>query len=222
MNFVYTKTPERGIEELAKALSEGLSHRTKVVWMLSGGTNVPIAVSVMKKLRHNVPHSFFKNLAIMLLDERYGKVGHKDSNWRALLDAGFDFEGTKTFPVLTGLSLSETVAKYAEIVKEQFENARTIIGQFGIGADGHIAGILPYSRAVDAKDLVFSYDALPLRRITLTPSALLKIRTAYVFVFGEAKREAVRNLRDKNLSTEEQPAQILKKIPKAYLYSDQL
>lgn len=222
INFIYANSAEKGINALAEELAGVLSRRTKVVWLIAGGTNVPIAVQTMTILRRAIPHSFFKKLVVMQTDERYGTLGHKDSNWRALQDAGFDFEAVKTFPVLTGLSLPEAVLRYEKIIKEEFETAHSIIGQFGIGADGHIAGILPYSRAVDSKDLVFSYDALPLRRITLTPPAVQKIHSAFIFVFGSAKKEAVRRLRDGNLSIEEQPAQILKKMPRVFFYSDQL
>ena len=193
-----------------------------MIWLLPGGTNLPIAADVMNILRRALPHNLFKNLVMMQVDERYGHVGHNDSNWQKLIETGFDFEGVKTYPVLKGLSPEKTVEEYSKIVKEQFGKALTIIGQFGIGVDGHIAGIMPYSRAVISEDTVFYYNADPILRITLTPPWLLKIQKAFVFAFGETKKEAIRNLRDKKLSLEVEPSQILKKIPEVYFYSDQL
>ena len=38
----------------------------------------------------------------MLTDERYGPVGHPDSNWSQLLQKGFDLPQAKLVPVLTG------------------------------------------------------------------------------------------------------------------------
>lgn len=222
INFIYTNSPDRGIKDLARSLSDALLKRVKVVWLLSGGSNVSISVEAMAALRKEIPFNLFKNLYVGLVDERYGEVGHKDSNWQAFIDSGFDFDGVKKVPVLTGLSLRKTVIDYSKNISEQFEEASVIIGQFGIGSDGHIAGILPYSRAVFSEDLIFAYDALPLRRITITASFISKVNQAFVFVFGADKKEAVRNLRDKNLSLEEQPAQILKKISQVFLYSNQL
>jgi hypothetical protein len=48
------------------------------------------------------------------------------------------------------------------------------------------------------------------------------LTAAYVFAFGDAKREALQQLRDESLSLDDQPAQIIKQLPEAYVYSDQL
>jgi 6-phosphogluconolactonase/glucosamine-6-phosphate isomerase/deaminase len=54
----------------------------------------------------------------------------------------------------------------------------------------------------------------------LTPAALKKVSTAYVFAFGDSKKEALKSLRDQDLPIDKQPAQILKSLPEAYLYTD--
>ncbi|MFA6079757.1 MAG: 6-phosphogluconolactonase, partial [Candidatus Omnitrophota bacterium] len=145
---------------------------------------------------------------------------HKDSNWEQLIAADFDFNDIQTLPVIRGFSLEETVRDFSKSAGSAFNSADAIIGQFGIGADGHIAGMLPHSEAAKSTAAVFSYEAKPFTRITLTSRMFEKISAAYVFVFGENKREAITNLRTKELSIEEQPAQILKRIRESYLYSD--
>jgi hypothetical protein len=49
-----------------------------------------------------------------------------------------------------------------------------------------------------------------------------KISEALVFVFGENKQQAVLNLRDKELSLEQEPAQIFKQLPEAYIINDMI
>ncbi|MFA6551998.1 MAG: 6-phosphogluconolactonase [Candidatus Paceibacterota bacterium] len=222
MNYRQIKKPDTGIKIFVKELENSLRSNTKTIWLICGGSNIGIAVDIMDALRKNVHGQLLQNLTIMETDERYGEVGHKDSNWKQMIDAGFNFNDVKSFPMLVGLSKEETAVKYSKIVRKEFKSAQMIFAQFGMGADGHIAGILPKSSAVNAKEEVVTYDAEPFTRVTLTPRMLLKINTAYAFVFGESKREAVQNLVNKNLSVEEEPCQILKQIPEAYLYSDQI
>jgi 6-phosphogluconolactonase/glucosamine-6-phosphate isomerase/deaminase len=226
-----------GTQALAGKVVNSLKEGKKVLWLVPGGSNIPIAVEAMNMIRQalndNETHTNNKllNLTVTLSDERYGHVGHKDSNWKQLEDAGFNFDGVNKIPVLIGKSLEGTASAYKKgIIKAMNEVATSeglIIGQFGIGADGHIAGILPHSRAAayleadhTGKDspLICAYRSSPFIRITLTPVALNKVSIAYVFAFGDSKREAVERLRGQDLSIDEQPAQILKHLPEAYLY----
>jgi 6-phosphogluconolactonase/glucosamine-6-phosphate isomerase/deaminase len=89
-----------------------------------------------------------------------------------------------------------------------------------MGVDGHVAGILPNSPAVLENDeLVAYYKASPFERITLSFKALRQLDVAYLIAFGEDKKTALVKLKT-NLSLNEQPAQILKSIKEAYVYSD--
>ena len=231
INFIHADTPGTGIQMLVDRICAALKDGKKVLWLVSGGSNIPIAVEAMNMIRKEIGDLSLKYLTVTLSDERYGHVGHKDSNWKQLEDAGFNFDGINKIPVLIGKSLEGTVSAYKKgIIKAMNEVATSeglIIGQFGIGADGHIAGILPHSRAAayleadhTGKDspLVCAYRSEPFIRITLTPVALNKVSAAYVFAFGSSKREAVERLRGQDLSIDEQPAQILKHLPEAHLY----
>jgi 6-phosphogluconolactonase/glucosamine-6-phosphate isomerase/deaminase len=228
-----------GAQALAGKVVNFLKEGKKVLWLVPGGSNIPIAVEAMSMIRQalddNEAHTNDKllNLTVTLSDERYGHVGHKDSNWKQLEDAGFNFDGVNKMPVLIGRSLEGTVSAYKKgiikAMKEAVASEGLVIGQFGIGADGHIAGILPHSLAATyleadhtGKDspLVCAYRSEPFIRITLTPVALNKVSAAYAFAFGSSKREAVGRLREQDLSIDEQPAQILKHIKESFFYTD--
>lgn len=204
-------------QSLRTNLLQPLQEGKAVLWLVPGGSNIPISVAVMA----GIPENLTSQLTIMLTDERYGTVGHADSNTFQLHQAGFDPKKATFLPVLTGAALEETVRAYTEIAQTQFASHQIIVGQFGIGADGHIAGILPGSPAATEQHAwVCGYHALNYTRITLTFPALYHLSAAYAFVYGEAKREALRRL-ETELPLHIQPAQILKAIPKAYLYTDQ-
>jgi len=53
-----------------------------VLWLVPGGSNIPIAVEAMDMIRKEMSGLSLKYLTITLSDERYGSVGHKDSNWK--------------------------------------------------------------------------------------------------------------------------------------------
>lgn len=199
-------------EEIIARLEQG-----SVTWLVCGGSSIALAVAAMRTAQSRVGEPELARLTVGLTDERYGEVGHEDSNWQQLLDTGFDTTGTHVIPTLIGAPLEETVRAYAEKLRKAFA-ADTVIAQFGIGADGHIAGILPHSSAATAPELVAGYEAGPYTRITMTPNAFEHLDSAYAFVFGESKREAVEKLRTQDLAISDMPSQLLKKIATAHLY----
>lgn len=207
------------IRPLAERLGAELQAGQQVLWLVPGGSNVPLSVQVMAQLAEEQT----AQLTILLSDERFGPVGHADSNLQQLTNAGFQSKRATIVPVLAaGFGLEETRQRYDQAVQAALDRADTIIGQFGMGEDGHIAGILPGSPAVSSADLVAAYEAPPLTRITLTPKALQDVTAAYLCAFGAAKRPALENLQSHTLSLVEQPAQLLKQLPEAYVYNDQI
>jgi 6-phosphogluconolactonase len=222
MNFIHSQNSDTGAHELALRISESLKQGKRTLWLIPGGSNIPTAVSVMAEVRKAVPASALDNLTVSLCDERFGPAGHPDSNWKQLVDAGLNFERVSAIPILEDLSLEDTVSAYGANMALEFENNDVIIAQFGIGPDGHIAGMLPHTPAVTDTHPACGYQSEKFTRITLTPPMLVRISVAYVFAFGPSKAEALVHLRDKDLSIDEEPCQILKKIPEVHIYSDQI
>lgn len=226
INFIKSTDPGEGAEALALKVYSALDSGKKTLWLIPGGSNVPIAVDVMKRIRQkiNMANGSFKgkleNLTITLTDERYGPVGHKDSNWQQLLDAGFDFSGTNIVPVLRNAPLNETVFLWSKDLERVFSENSSIIGQFGIGPDGHTAGIFAGSLAVANHGIVCAYEATQYTRMTLTPKAIRKIQSAFAFAFGQSKQAQLIRLRDEEIFVSQQPAQLLKSLNEAYIYSD--
>jgi 6-phosphogluconolactonase/glucosamine-6-phosphate isomerase/deaminase len=218
MQFIYTtRDSDTGVQSLIDSLSDALNLHSRVLWLVPGGSNIPIAGRVMQALLESDTHK----LHIMLTDERYGIVDHIDSNIRQLREAGFEPKQATVIPTLfEGLSLEETVKKYADNFDHEANDAGYIIAQFGIGPDGHIAGILPGSAASQSTELASGYNAGQFQRVTLTFPAFKRIDEAYAFVFGETKKQQLERLKAESLPLSEQPAQILRQIPEATVYND--
>lgn len=217
MNYVYTDNP---IEDSARAVSESilkqLSAKKRVLWLLSGGSGSAIVTLASKYLRdHNL-----SNLSATMTDERYGPVGHKDENWQELLDSGFELPKANLYRPLIGEDRNKTTLALEKWLDTQIKNSDYIIGVFGIGEDGHTAGIKPGTPAVSSSGLVTSFIGDDFERITITFNMIKKVDEAVIQASGTNKRSIINNLLHGIVPLNQQPAQILKIIPQTTFYSD--
>ena len=204
---------------LRERLLNELNNSNRVLFLLSGGSNIQTAVRIISA----IPENLKANLSISLIDERYGDAGHSDSNWQQLLLAGLTSDAATFYQVLQGKDLEETREAYEAFIKTSLEENDISVGLLGIGPDGHTAGILPNSPAAsENSQLVAGYTSEPYKRLTLTFPALKKLSTAYIFAYGETKKPTLQQLKSQNIDLSEQPAQILKQLKEAYLYNDQV
>lgn len=165
----------------------------EVLYLASGGSSISVTIAVVNAL----PPEVRARLTFTLTDERYGKVGHTDSNWRQLLAGGLDLSGITTLPVLSGAatSIEATATLFGDRLMKLFAKKPYVIALFGVGADSHIAGILPESPAAQEKERpVVAYHAGEYERLTITPQIFRHIDSAYVYARGEAKQQAVEGM----------------------------
>src|SRR5437868_1356638 len=94
---------------LAGLLKANLTSGRKVLWFLSGGSSIELEAATSKELMG----VNLENLTVTLCDERYGKLGHADSNWQLLQQAGLNLPRAKIQPVLSGESPKLTTSNYA-------------------------------------------------------------------------------------------------------------
>lgn len=215
LQFRQVTSIEPVAEFLTAALKQALEAGKRVLWLVPGGSAIGVAVAISKRLQNADLH----NLTVSLTDERYGPVGHDDSNWRQLEAAGFFLPTATQIPVLKGKDMLETTTDFAARLKALLELSDYKLGLFGIGPDGHTAGILPNSLAVAAKELAAGYEGGGYRRITMTPEAISQLDEAVVYAVGEAKWPVLDQLEnDIDLST--QPPQVLKQVPKLTIFND--
>ena len=235
LNIKTTNNSEEVADFVASSILNQLNSNKRVLFFVTGGSSIMVGVRVAELLQ-NYPHH---NLTVMLTDERYGSVGHRDSNWQQLLDKGFILPQAKLIPVLFGDDKKNTVEKFDQNLVKEFEKAEYKIGLFGVGADGHTAGILPESEAILSLHLACGYDTPTFSRITITPKGIEKLNEAVVWMQGEKKWSVLENL-NKNIPARpndegaslltkgwqaggdiiKQPAQIFKKVPLLTIFTD--
>jgi 6-phosphogluconolactonase/glucosamine-6-phosphate isomerase/deaminase len=220
MQYILTAGWEDGVADLTMRLVRELSAGKRVLWLLSGGSNIPASVQIMD----NISGALSQNLTVMLADERYGPPGHAESNWAQLLSAGLKGGQATLLPILqANLTLEQTVARYRQLAGQALAAHEVVIAQVGIGRDAEICGIMANSpAALETTELIIGYQDEPLTRLTLTFPALHQISAAYAFAFGKPKYKVLASLQAESLTPAEQPVQILKQLPEVYIYNDQI
>jgi 6-phosphogluconolactonase/glucosamine-6-phosphate isomerase/deaminase len=217
IDYIYTNQPIGvAAESVAKTVKNHLIKDERVLLLLSGGSGITIAIKVSQKLQG----INLSKLYISLTDERYGKIGHKDENWQQLIDAGFKLTDTNLYRPLINKNIQETTTEFNVWLSSQLKLADYKIAIFGIGSDGHTAGIKPYSSAVSSPDNIMSFIGDDFERITMTFNAIKQLDEAVIQVSDNSKQSIIHSLISSELPLNEQPAQILKTIPRATLYTN--
>ncbi len=217
MKFI-KKTSGLG-EVLGRAINNALAKYDKAIWLVPGGSNIPISVEASKIIDEKLS----KKLTILQTDERYVVLGSPDNNWHQLKKRGFDAKKAKTYPIIINNdeSIDDVSKRYSKIFNHEFSSAGFIIGQFGVGPDGHIAGIKPNSLALRSSTFATGYGAEDFKRITMTFSAIRLVNQAFVFVYGESKRDVLDMLaEDSSPPLGEMPSAILKELQDCKIYND--
>jgi 6-phosphogluconolactonase/glucosamine-6-phosphate isomerase/deaminase len=210
-----TTNKQTVIEAMALRLNQALESGS-VLWLISGGSNIELEVAIRREL------SIKNQLTVALIDERHGEVGHTDSNWQQLIEAGFDTNELSAEPTLTGLPIDKEAERYEHWLQVALQSHDLVIGLFGMGADGHTAGILPQSHAVASEDIVAFYSGHDFERITITPVAVSQVDEAYLVAFGDQKHDQLIQLVHHRLDIAHQPAQTLKLAQQCHIYTDQV
>jgi 6-phosphogluconolactonase/glucosamine-6-phosphate isomerase/deaminase len=200
---------------VSRIIADRLNELTEigpVLWLVAGGSAAGVANLVSRQLDQP------ENLIVSLTDERYGPAGHRDSNWRLLIDKGFDFP-PQSYAVLFDKNFNETTKDFNNFLAGIEHRKLYKTALFGMGLDGHIAGILPGSPAIRGRQRAVGYQGPDYTRLTITDGFVSALDEAFVYARGAAKHAQIKKLKE-NVPAAEQPAQLLKKIPWVRFFND--
>jgi 6-phosphogluconolactonase/glucosamine-6-phosphate isomerase/deaminase len=144
---------------------------------------------------------------------------------KQLLDAGFILPKAQLYPVLQDENIDTTTKNYDTSLRNLIDRTNYKIGLFGMGPDGHIAALFPHHSRLSEDELYATYlkdsPKLPQERMTMTIAAIKKLDEAVLFVRGSERKELIAGL-NTEIDIREQPAQILKQVPKLTIFNDQI
>jgi 6-phosphogluconolactonase/glucosamine-6-phosphate isomerase/deaminase len=212
MKVIKVKNPQEGIEVCKNLLYEKVSKN--VVLFLSGGSTPKTLYQKLAKDGKLQPG------AVGLIDERFGKMLHENSNEKMIKDSGLiqylSKQNIRFYPILENKNQESSAKDYDEAVRYLFNYFPKSVGILGVGVDGHIAGIPAIEnisqKIIDDKSSLVSFygnqESFYKQRITLTFLALLKLDEIIVLVFGKDKKKALK-LMFKEGSTAQIPSRFL-------------
>jgi len=216
MEYRHVESIEPVADYLAAQIKDHLSSGERVLWLVSGGSGIEVGCLAAQKLAG----LDLSNLAVTLTDERYGEVGHPDENWQQLLDSDFALPGALLYRPLTGEARDITATRFGDWLAGQVEKADYSIGLFGIGTDGHTAGIKPDSAAIGGRGWALDFTGEDYERITMTFSAIEALDEVVVQAMGAGKAGVIRQLLHEDTSPEVAPMQVLKHVRTGTLFTD--
>jgi 6-phosphogluconolactonase/glucosamine-6-phosphate isomerase/deaminase len=215
MNYIHSLDIEAVTKYLAETISSHLAAGETVLWILSGGSGGKVCIEVSKRLTGPLT-----KLVTTLSDERYVAVGDQDENWQQLIDGGFSVPGALTYRPLQGKDRAETAADLGVWMQQQFPLADFKIGIFGMGTDGHTAGIKPGTSAVEALGWATDFSGTDFERITMTFDAIKQLDEVVIQAMGADKTAVLDAFINQDIPIALQPVQVLKLIDKSTLFTD--
>jgi 6-phosphogluconolactonase/glucosamine-6-phosphate isomerase/deaminase len=199
ISIIIVENPQEGVNAARDILRKEVNEQTLL--FLSGGSQ-KILYEMLAQEGELDPS------AVALIDERFGKKMHENSNEKMIKGTGFlsYFEEKKIpfYPILRlhpeGV-ISDIARDYNRKIKNLLKHFSKKIAIMGIGTDGHTAGIPPGNQKSSIRqaqdknqEYVESTNNFPgefKERITLTFKALSQMDLLIVLVFGSAKQNAL-------------------------------
>ena len=215
-------------EEISREIKKIKSN--SILFLVSGGSCLNVLPYISNKN--------FEKVTVAVLDERFD-VTNEHNNFSQLRknswSESFLNKGGKF--ISSAVTENETQEDLAIRFQSDIENWISdnkngkIMALFGMGADGHTAGVFPYPENINffqkmfnAEKLVVAYDAkeknqFPLR-ITTTNALFGKLEIGFLYVCGEEKKKALDNFIKGEISSHELPVMFLRKIKRLKIVTD--
>ncbi len=206
---VEVSPPDRFAERAATQIAD-LAPTGGGSLVLTGGTTVEPVYSALVAQRGD-----WSGLEVFFSDERCVPPDDAASNYAMAKRTFLDHAGLPSVHRMRGEDEPEEAARsyHAELITPVESGFDLVL--LGMGADGHIAALFPYSDALRATDMLCSAVQRPdgLGGLTLTPPALWSGKKILLLVTGGGKAETVRRVIHGDEPPEECPARLLADQP---------
>ena len=232
IDWNYFKSPQECRSFLGREIGDNLEKlkNESVLLFVSGGSCLDVLPDIVNEN--------FNNITIAVLDERFDQ-SNENNNFEQLnalpwsknfLKNGGVFISTKTLKDDTQQKLADRFQ--AEISKWINENKDgKMIALFGMGSDGHTAGIFPERENVkwfhdlfDGNEIIASYDATGknqfTRRITTTNILFEKLEIGFAYIIGQEKKKALLDFKSGAKKANELPVMLIRNVKNIKLVTD--
>jgi 6-phosphogluconolactonase len=214
-----------GADIITDKISELLSKQKRVILAIAGGRSVSGIFQILKK-KANINWS---KVHIFMVDEKLVSLKSPDSNYKlayenfieSLIEIGRIPEQNVHPFIYDKYAEDKGVGKY----KEELDK---LGGKYDIlllssGEDGHIGAIYSNHIGLTSKEPFITMDdgvKPPKDRMTMTKSLLLKSQVGVLLFLGDIKKLAFNKFMDDEISEEQCPAKLVKRIKDSFVITD--
>ena len=177
----------------------------KATLAVPGGRSVSGIFTILAKEKFD-----WTNIHLFLIDERF------DPNQR-------------NFALLDELKDKVTTHEFTGDIPTYETQLRNVGGSFDVillssGEDGHVGALFPHKKEIEDQSNYFlelnDSPKPPPHRMTSSPNLLKRSQIGIIVFFGEAKREALENYKNRNHREKECPAKLVQKIKEDFAFTD--
>ena len=217
MNISLFSSLEDFVEASAHVIADTCEAVKPANIAISGGdTPRPIYEYIMRKRSWA-----FYGARFFLVDEKYVPRTHRLSNYRLAEETIGKRRDTEIVGFDTALSAAQAMKQYEQelkVVPEQSFDLTVV----GIGHDGHIASLFPFSPALKTNKKLFVHtrtEQFPIpERLTMTFSLIMKSKKILVLLSGKRKRGIIGTILANQCSVEDFPAMKLYQHPNVVIH----
>jgi 6-phosphogluconolactonase/glucosamine-6-phosphate isomerase/deaminase len=232
INWQQCKDAEQCAKKLGEKVDSYLEKNKdyNILFFLSGGSAFT--------LLDYISIENLKSVTVAMLDERFD-VSNQSNNFSQLMETLWfqkaSNNGCKFISTIAEQEDTfETLAIEFEYRLQQWQQENKngkMIGIFGMGSDGHTAGIFPFPEDIekftqlfDGQKNVIAYDATGknpfTQRITTTFNLHRKFDACFAYICGEEKRKALEEFALNKLQKAQLPINILHELSQVELVTD--
>lgn len=185
---------------------EAIAARGRFTCALSGGSTPKVIYKALSTQKEALDWS---KVDLYFSDERCVPLDSPESNYHSAWESGFKelVKPDQIHPMYSGGDPQEAAAAYDKLISGKVFD----LVMLGMGEDGHIASLFPFTHAltVDDRDVVANF--LPEKeewRITMTYPAINRAAHIHLYVFG--KEETVKRILSEPYDPDRYPVQKIK------------
>lgn len=201
------------VEHLISAAQEAIEAKNAFYIALSGGTTPKSIFQLIssEKYRHRID---WEHIYLFWSDERAVPPTHPDSNFAMAMSSGLQnvpLHPDRIFRMKGEEKDLEAEAKhYEQLIRQVVPKATFDFIMLGMGEDGHIASLFPFTEALDAKNKLVAANYIPQKeawRMTLTFDCFDLAKTNVIYILGTNKAETVKTVVEHDYEPDRYPVQ---------------
>tara|TARA_B100001559_G_scaffold239742_1_gene202784 strand:+ start:28 stop:681 length:654 start_codon:yes stop_codon:yes gene_type:complete len=193
LEIIKEKTHEECSKLLLELISKQINESENISIGLSGGSTPQLFYELFAK-------KFYKydNISLWTVDERHIETSENISN-QNMINSIFNDTKLDIIKYVYDEDPHVSAENYTNKINEKIDKFN--IAVLGVGDDGHIASLFPYSKALNSNKKGFvenEVNILTKWRITSTYKLLTDVEYLYLFVTGQNKKEVVQMIGKEN------------------------